>query len=57
MNDEIVSINDISLDNLHTEDSCKYYLNTIEKELSKITIRIRRGNEIKVFDLEKISYF
>lgn len=57
MNDEILSINGISLENLNSEQSCQYYLNRIEKELSKITIKIKRGTDIKTFDLEKITYF
>lgn len=57
MNDEILSINGVSLENLDHEQSCNYYLNRVEKNLSKITVVIKRGEAIKTFDVEKITYF
>ena len=57
MYDEILSINGVSLENLDNEQSCYYYLNRVEKNLSKITVVIKRGEAIKTFDIEKITYF
>lgn len=57
MYDEILSINGVSLENLDNEQSCNYYLNSVEKNLSKITVVIKRGEAIKTSDVEKITYF
>lgn len=56
LNDEILEINGLSLENLDENAACDYYLNKIEKDLSKITVKIKRGNEIHTFTLNKIKY-
>lgn len=56
LNDEILEINGISLENLNESKACNYYLNRIEKDLYKITVKIKRGNEIHNFTLDKFNY-
>lgn len=49
LDDEILEINGISLENLDESTACHYYLNKIEKDLNKITVKIKRGKEFHTF--------
>lgn len=56
LDDEILEINGLSLENLDENAACDYYLNKIEKDLSKIIVKIKRGGEIRTFTLNKFKY-
>ena len=53
LGDEIISINNMNLENLTTVEACNYYINRIEKNLKEINIAVRRNDTILNFKLDK----
>lgn len=58
INDEIVSINDTSFENLNNESSCEYLLNRVEKNTNsvKVKVKVKRDGEILDFTVDKKEY-
>ncbi|MFY1046133.1 retropepsin-like aspartic protease [Chryseobacterium sp. GP-SGM7] len=56
IDDEILGINDTSFENLNDVSSCEYLLNRVEKGLKSIKIKVKRGNQILNFTIEKKEY-
>lgn len=56
IDDEILSINGISFENLNQESSCQYLLNRVEKSTNSITVKVKREGRILDFMLAKKEY-
>ena len=56
IDDEIVSINDTSFENLNNESSCEYLLNRVEKNTNSIKVKVKRDDEILDFMVDKKEY-
>ncbi|MCX8532667.1 aspartyl protease family protein [Chryseobacterium luquanense] len=56
IDDEILSINDTSFENLNDISSCEYLLNRVEKNFKSIKIKIKRGDQILDFTVDKKEY-
>lgn len=54
--DEILSINNTSLENLNDESVCKYFLNRLERNSDSIEVKVKRGEDILNFSLTKKEY-
>jgi len=54
--DEILSINDISLENLTNEMVCTYMLNRIEKDSDTVNIKVKREGKVLNFVIAKKEY-
>ena len=56
IDDEILSINDTSFENLNEESSCQYLLNRVEKSTDSITVKVKRDGKILDFTVAKKEY-
>lgn len=56
IDDEILSINDTSFENLNDISSCEYLLNRVEKDFKSIKVKIKRGDQILNFTVDKKEY-
>lgn len=56
IDDEILSINNISLENLDQESVCKYLQDRIEKNRDSITIKVKREGKVLDFTIAKKEY-
>ncbi|CAD7815933.1 hypothetical protein CHRY9390_03067 [Chryseobacterium aquaeductus] len=56
VDDEIISINETSFENLDQELSCQYLLNRVEKAQNQITVKVKRDGKILEFTLDKREY-
>ncbi|MFL9832641.1 aspartyl protease family protein [Chryseobacterium terrae] len=56
LNDEIISLNNVSLENLDQETVCKYLQDRIEKDLDSIDIKVKREGKILDFTIAKKEY-
>lgn len=56
IDDEILSINDTSFENLNDVSSCEYLLNRVEKNFKSIKVKIKRGDQILDFTVDKKEY-
>jgi len=54
--DIILSINNVSFENLNEESSCHYFLNRVEKETDSIDIKVKRDGKVLDFKLDKKEY-
>ncbi|REC63896.1 hypothetical protein DRF65_04125 [Chryseobacterium pennae] len=54
--DSIISINNINLDNLDKEGVCHYFLNRVEKDVTAIDMKIKRGGVVMSVNLKKKMY-
>ncbi|MDQ0594481.1 putative aspartyl protease [Chryseobacterium ginsenosidimutans] len=54
--DSIISINNVNLDNLDQDSVCHYLTNRVEKDQKTIDIKIKRGEKILDFKLDKKNY-
>lgn len=56
IDDEILSINDTSFENLNQESSCQYLLNRVEKSTDSITVKVKRDGKVLDFTVLKKEY-
>ncbi|KQK25579.1 hypothetical protein AR438_08205 [Chryseobacterium aquaticum] len=56
IDDEILSINDTSFENLNKELSCQYLLQRVEKSTDFIDVKVKRGDQILNFKVAKKEY-
>lgn len=56
IDDEILSINDTSFENLNEESSCQYLLNRVEKSTDSITVKVKRDGKVLDFTVLKKEY-
>lgn len=56
IDDEILSINDTSFENLNQELSCQYLLQRVEKSTDFIDVKVKRGDQILDFKVAKKEY-
>jgi predicted aspartyl protease len=56
LDDEILSINNINLENLDQESVCKYLESRIEKGLNSLDIKVKRDGKILDFTIAKKEY-
>ncbi|WP_419867900.1 aspartyl protease family protein [Chryseobacterium sp. CT-SW4] len=54
--DSILSINDVSFENLNKESACFYYINRVESESNTIKVKVKRNGEVLAFTLNKKEY-
>lgn len=54
--DEILSINNINLENLDNETICNYVLNGVERDKDLIEVKLKRNGKILNFSLAKKEY-
>ncbi|WP_292008930.1 aspartyl protease family protein [Chryseobacterium sp.] len=54
--DSILSINDVSFENLNKESACYYYINRVESASNTIKIKVDRDGETLAFILNKKEY-
>lgn len=57
LEDEILSINDVSMENLSLEESCQYYLKSKEDGKKELQLKVKRGNEILYFNVKKQNFY
>lgn len=56
IDDEILSINNTSFENLDQTSSCQYLLNRVEKDAATINVKVKREGEILDFTIDKREY-
>ncbi|WP_435525278.1 hypothetical protein [Chryseobacterium indoltheticum] len=56
LDDEILSMNNVSLENLNQESVCKYLENRIEKGLNSLDIKVKREGKVLDFTISKKEY-
>jgi predicted aspartyl protease len=56
IDDEILSINNTSFENLSQESSCQYLLNRVEKTTDSIEVKVKRDGKILDFTVAKKEY-
>lgn len=56
IDDEILSINNISFENLDQTSSCNYLLNRVEKGGDQIMIKVKRDGKVLDFTVDKKEY-
>lgn len=56
LDDEILSLNNINLENLDQESVCKYLQDRIEKDLNSITIKVKREGKVLDYMIAKKEY-
>ncbi|UFH32389.1 aspartyl protease family protein [Chryseobacterium sp. C-71] len=56
IDDEILSINETSFENLNEISSCEYLLNRVEKNTNSIKVKVKRDGKILDFTLDKKDY-
>ena len=56
IDDEILSINNISFENLDQESACNYLLNRVEKGESQIKVKVKREGKILDFTVDRKEY-
>lgn len=54
--DEILSINNVSFENLDQATSCQYLLNRVESNADSLQVKVKREGEILDFMIEKKDY-
>ncbi len=56
INDEILSINNVSFENLDQATSCQYLLNRVESNADSLQVKVKREGEILDFTIKKKEY-
>lgn len=56
IDDQILSINNVSFENLTQESSCNYLLNRVEKSTDSIDVKVKREGKILDFTIAKKEY-
>lgn len=54
--DEILSINDVNLENLDSDSVCNYIFNSVVEDKDSVVIKLKRAGKILSFSLEKKEY-
>lgn len=56
IDDEILSINNVSLENLDKDSVCKYLQNRIERDHNSIDVKVKRDGKVLDFIITKKEY-
>ncbi|AZA74313.1 aspartyl protease family protein [Chryseobacterium indoltheticum] len=56
IDDEILSINNVSLENLDKDSVCKYLQNRIERDQNSIDVKVKRDGKVLDFTITKKEY-
>ena len=57
LGDEIISINDVNVENLSPENICQYYFNRIENQNPTTKLKVKRNQQIFEFEIERKNFF